>query len=84
MPRIGLDKLTTFGYLTLTRSGFWNVMTLNDDDDQVQPPSLQQVGTGTEPGHLVLAKALLNPDSRAVESTKVQTNLQSSLLNPLQ
>ena len=37
MPRIRIDKLTTFGYRTLTRIVFWNVMTLNDDDDQVQP-----------------------------------------------
>ena len=31
MPRIGIDKLTTFGYRTLKRIEFWN------DDDQVQP-----------------------------------------------
>ena len=37
MSRIRTDKLTTFGYRTLTRIGFWKVMTLNDDDDQVQP-----------------------------------------------
>ena len=36
MPRIRIDKLTTFGYRTLTRIGFWNVMTLNDDDEKVQ------------------------------------------------
>ena len=37
MPRIRIDKLTIFGYRSLTRIGFWNVMTLNDDDGQVQP-----------------------------------------------
>ena len=37
MPWTRIDKLTTFGYRTLVRIGFWNVMTLNEDDDQVQP-----------------------------------------------
>ena len=37
MPRIRIDELTTFGYRTLTTIGFWNVMPLNDDDDQEQP-----------------------------------------------
>ena len=37
MSRIRIDKLTTFNYRTLTRIRFWNVMTFNDDDDQVQP-----------------------------------------------
>ena len=48
--------------------------------------SLQQVSlrTGTDPGHLVLDKALPVPASRALESTNVQTFQQSSALNPLQ
>ena len=59
--------------------------TNQSQQQQQQQPSSQQVGlhTGTDPGHLVLAKALLTSDYSALDSTKVQTFQQSSTLNPL-